>query len=180
MEAVLGIPRRGGGKRRRRGAARQAPSLRTEWVGWRHSASLYRTSCEHEWDPSYPPSTGDRTLKLRKESPELTAPSTKHPVNSPHATQLLWLSKEILRPARSWRHRISAEEVRGTGHGDLARSGQLRAVHLEIRRYAKCSQSCCPGKTLEGDLISALLSAEPLRSFCFATSHPPVPRKRFR
>src|SRR5258708_20573089 len=126
MEAVLGIPRRGCGKRRRRGAARQAPSLRMEWVGSRHSAFLYWTSYEHEWDPSDPPSTGDRTLKLRKESPELTAPSTKHPVNSRHATRLLWLSKGF----------YAQRGLEGTGfrrkkfrarakHGDFAPSAQF-------------------------------------------------------
>src|SRR5260370_17098748 len=113
MEAVLGIPRRGGGKRRRRGAARQAPSLRTEWVGWRHSAFLYWTLCEHEWDPSDPPSTGDRTLKLRKESPELTAPSTKYPANIRHATRLVWLSKgfyahRVLKPTQFPRNSFRA------------------------------------------------------------------------
>src|SRR6266849_4412178 len=76
MEAILGILRRGYEKRRRRDVARQAPSLRTEWVGWSHSAFLRWTSHDHEWDPSGPPSTGGRTvqpLAARKESPETVA-----------------------------------------------------------------------------------------------------------
>src|SRR5712692_1928818 len=76
MEAAPDILRRGYEKRRRRDVARQAPSLRTEWVGWSHSAFLRWTSHDHEWDPSGPPSTGGRTvqpLATRKESPETVA-----------------------------------------------------------------------------------------------------------
>src|SRR5713226_4361620 len=76
MEAAPDILRRGYEKRRRRDVARQAPSLRTEWVGWSHSAFLRCTSHDHEWDPSGPPSTGGRTvqpLAAWKESPETVA-----------------------------------------------------------------------------------------------------------
>src|ERR1700688_6745 len=80
MEAALGILRLGYEKRRRHDVARQAPSLRTEWVGWPHSASLHRTS-HHEWDSSSPPSTGAATIQPlagRKESSETVA-CTKTP-----------------------------------------------------------------------------------------------------
>src|SRR6266446_7524038 len=105
MEAAPGILRRGYEKRRRRDVARQAPSLRTEWIGWPHSAFLQWTSHDHEWHPSRPPSTAGRNvqpLAARKESPEAVT-CTQRPNTPPtahHATRLLWLSREILRSLR--------------------------------------------------------------------------------
>src|SRR5260370_33367068 len=110
MEAAPGILRRGYEKRRRRDVARQAGSLRTEWVGGPHSAFLQWTSHDHEWDPSCPPSTGGATVRplaARKESPESVACTQRQtcPPTAHHATRLLWLSK------RFYAHCLSVSRV---------------------------------------------------------------------
>src|SRR6266849_7141314 len=106
MEAILGILRRGYEKRRSRDVARQAPSLRTEWVGWPHLAFRHWTSHDHEWDPSGPPSTGGRKGPAARGTGRIAGNCGLHPApNTPptayHATRLLWLSKEILRSLRA-------------------------------------------------------------------------------
>src|SRR5216684_575718 len=110
MEATPGILRRGYEKRRRHDVARQARSLRTEWVGWPHSPFLHWTSHDHEWDPSCPPSTGVatvRSLAARKESQEAVARTQRQtsPPTAHHATRLLWLSK------RFYAHCLSVRSV---------------------------------------------------------------------
>src|SRR5437899_2959713 len=102
MEAAPGILHRDYEKKRRRDVVRQAPSLRTEWVGWRHSTSLHWTSHDHEWDPLGPPSTSGRSLHpvaARKESAgNCCLHRAQITLRTAHlGTRLLCLSKEILR-----------------------------------------------------------------------------------
>src|SRR5437879_1750754 len=106
MEAAPGILHRDYEKRRRRDVARPAPSLRTEWAGWPHSAFLHSTSHDRKWDSWRPPSTVSRNGpslsrhgKNRRELCWHPAPNT--PPTSHRATRLLWLSKEILRSLRT-------------------------------------------------------------------------------
>src|SRR5437879_11179818 len=106
MEAAPGILRRDYEKRRRRGVERQAPSLRTEWVGWRHLAFLHWTSDDHEWDPWGPPSIGGGTVQPLAARKRIAGNCCLHPApNTPptahHATRPLWLSKAIVRSSRT-------------------------------------------------------------------------------
>src|SRR5258707_4157220 len=88
MEAAPGILRRGYEKKRRRDVLRQALSLRTEWVGWPHSAFLHWTSHDHEWDSSGPPSTAGRTVQPLACTRHPNTPPTAH-----HATRQLLVIK---------------------------------------------------------------------------------------
>src|SRR6267378_4900776 len=137
MEAAPGILRRDYEKRRRRGVERQAPSLRTEWVGWRHLAFLHWTSHDHEWDPWGPPSRGGRILQplaARKGiggnccRPQRQTPCRRHIMRLGCSS----FSKGILRSLRAWKRRISAEEK--VGFAVPASSGHVRGTSLPARR----------------------------------------------
>src|SRR6266852_9353980 len=100
MEAAPDILRRGYEKRRRRDVARQAPSLRTEWVGWPHLAFRHWTSHDHEWDPSGPPSTGGRNGPAARGRERIAGscclhPAPKHPANGPSCDSPAVVIKEI-------------------------------------------------------------------------------------
>src|SRR3989442_10431206 len=85
MEAAPGILRRGYEKRHRRDVVRQAPSLRTEWVGWPHSGFLHWTSHDHKWDPSGPPSTGGRNGPAARGTERIAGNCYPHPAPSTRA-----------------------------------------------------------------------------------------------
>src|ERR1700733_5878539 len=112
MEAARGILRRGYEKRHRRDVVRQAPSPRTEWVGWPQEALLHATARDHKWDPS---------VLLRQAS---------HRCSAPDAGKRLWfIQRDFTLIAR-----MEAEDFGGRKFGLLLPVSSGRAQGTQIFR----------------------------------------------